>query len=600
MVKGVNVQVKEASDEWLAAIRVQLAAAPPPPPARKPGEWLSARPAEWPADPTLQRLDQLIKALADTSSIPEGVDTVERLARQMKECQTIALELESKHNFSSIKIALGKQSSIDFSKIRGCIQLASRYYDRLAFYKTDDGKKYLKGVVSVKLDLDREGDVAVRAHHFDERIDPLAALRRWNYTDVYLPWASKHTKADSDPIEHIVEFLIAQSDSSSELSNFILDSSPQQARLHATDRVGDSLTVEVRTHVAGDEKFSSARGAPRMWTYQVKVPTQNRSEPGKSELGSWQWTCDVWSDNAFSVPILRVVHTVPGPSSRRGISDDFTRGTLYAMRGPSEMRCYPSIKFHTALFDSEVTSAAGMLVAEEGRVVAIDNRSGHYQPGYRQLQTAVQFLHSNLLFEPDAFVSVHVTESEALYFSPVDFLTAAQCGMNFSVVADSVARSAQQSGRGLPVAKRYADLIPAVLRDFPIHQGRNLWDQMLAKYYGGDRGLEAIVADFKAALKPAGTKWVMGRRDGTPGTKPATARREVDHASLASQTLQAIESGGAYCNLPELLRQLLAATRPTGGPIGEAKEQNSLIQANHRYRDIARRLAALKPDRKPF
>ncbi|MGZ3341076.1 MAG: hypothetical protein ACXU9B_14935, partial [Reyranella sp.] len=63
MVKGVNVQVKEASDEWLAAIRVQLAAAPPPPPARKPGEWLSARPAEWPADPTLQRLDQLIKAL---------------------------------------------------------------------------------------------------------------------------------------------------------------------------------------------------------------------------------------------------------------------------------------------------------------------------------------------------------------------------------------------------------------------------------------------------------------------------------------------------------------------------------------------------------
>src|SRR5258708_39557867 len=124
------------------------------------------------------------------------------------------------------------------------------------------------------------------------------------------------------------------------------------------------------------------------------------------------------------------------------------------MRGPSAMRCYPALKFHSALFDADVASAAGILVAEEGRVVAIDNRSGHYQPGYRQLQTAVQFLLSGQLFERDAFVSVHVTDSDALYFSPADFLVAAQSGMHFPVVAKYVANRVQEYGSRLPVAPR--------------------------------------------------------------------------------------------------------------------------------------------------
>ena len=319
-----------------------------------------------------------------------------------------------------------------------------------------------------------------------------------------------------------------------------------------------------------------------MWTYQVKVPVG---------LGSWKWTYEVWAANAASLPVLRVVHTVAksNGSGRQGINDDFTRGTLYAMRGPSTMRCYPTHKFHSALFDAEITSAAGILVADEGRVVAIDNRSGHYQPGYRQLQTAVQFLQSNLLFDPDAFVSVFVAQSDAFYFSPADFLAAAQSGMNFRVVTDSIARRAQQFGYRLPVATRHADLIPATLRDFPIHNGRNRWDRMLASYYGGDDGLETIVKDLKAALKP---QWASAR---TEVAKSATGRRQESHAALASQTLKAIESGGAYCNLLALVRELLTASQP----IAEAG-QNSLIQANLRYRNIAGRLAALKPDRSTF
>lgn len=610
MAKTINVQVKEALDPWLTTVQAHLAAPPspskPPSPPPKPGAWVSATPTA----AMLERVDDLINGLEEASSIPERVDTVEKLAATMGRCQTIALELTSRYKFDQLKLVTGKDSALPFSKIRGSIQLAHRYYERLAYYKTAAGKNYLKGVVSVTADLDQEGDVAVREHHFDERIDPLASVRSWHSTALYLPWAKEQTQKNADPIDHIVEFLIGKIELNDRLIENLLWGfvTTKPARLHPTDAVGDWLNVEVRTHVAGDDKFASPHGAPRIWTYQVKVPGKQREgQKAKKFEGNWQWTCDVWSDNAVSLPILRVVHTTDGPSSRR-ITNDFTRGTLYAMRGPSVMRCYPSVRFHTALFDSELTSAAGMLVAEEGRIVAIDNRSGHYQPGYRQLQTAVQFLHSNLLFEHDAFVSLHVsnsdadsgTEADALYLSPADFLVAAQHGMSFGIVAGILARSAQQYGHGLPVPARHANLIPPALRDFS--NGRARWDRMLASYYGGKHGLESIVADLKAALKAgsSGHKWTIGRRDGTPGIAPTTARREGEHASLAAQTLQAIESGGAYCILPELLRKLMAASRASGGLIGEAKDQVSLIQAHQRYLDLAKRLAGLKPDRSHF
>ncbi|GEP58728.1 hypothetical protein [Reyranella soli] len=609
MAKSINVQVKEALNPLLIAIRDQLAASPSPAkplpaPPPKPGGWVSATPA----DAMLDRLEELIDELDTAASIPERVDTVGRLAESMKECQTIVLALDSRYKFNSIKLAPGKASSVPFSRIRGSIELAHRYYDRLSYYKTDAGKKFLKGVVSTTMDLDREGDVAVRDHHFDERLDPLASVRSWDSMRVYLPWARQQLEKNADPIEHIVEFLIGLIDVSDRLIEDLLWGlvDAKQARLHPTQAAGDWLNVEIRTHVPGDEKFSSPRDSRRMWTYQVKVPGRQREgQKAKEFAGSWEWTCNVWADNAVSLPMLRVVHTTNGPSSRHGITNDFTRGTLYAMRGPTVMRCYPSVRFHSALFDSELTSAAGMLVAEEGRVIAIDNRSGHYQPGYRQLQTAVRFLHSNLLFKHDAFVSLHVsnsdpgtnTEAEALYFSPKDFLSAAQSGMSFNVVAGHLAPMAQQYGYGLPVPARHAGLIPPPLSDFS--SGRKRWDRMLASYYGGARGLETIVADLKAALTPSGTvaKWTVGRVNGTQST---AARREGDHASLASQTLQAIDSGGAYCTLPEILRKLMAATRASGGPIANAKDQASLISANQRYVDIAKRLAALTPNRGYF
>ena len=158
--------------------------------------------------------------------------------------------------------------------------------------------------------------------------------------------------------------------------------------------------------------------------------------------------------------------------------------------------------------------------------------------------------------------------------------------MNFRVVAGLVARRASEFNQLLPVASRLADLIPPALKEFPTHRKANRWDPMLAKYYAGTSGLETVVTDFKKALQLA-TKW-----SARPGD--LRTQREADHVTLASRALKAIEAGGAYCHLPEFVRQLVGATQPVGQTV------KSLAEANMRYREIATRLATLKPDRDTF
>jgi hypothetical protein len=623
MAAGFNVQLKEALHAPLGTLRQQLLATPPPVQPAKP-VWRSAVPADAgmslpqpprpggvsaaPADPMLARLDELISALNEASALKEGADTVEQIALRMRKCRGIVFDLETRFKFGSIKLAPYRTGVVDLGNILGCVELAIRYYERLAFYKTAEGKKFLKGAAVRHPENTYAGNVGVRSHHFEEVVDPLVGMRPWN-AEEYFGWAKEQTRKNLDPIDHIIEFLIDRN--TGRVSDYLEDvlcNRPRRpfVRLHPTTRVGEAANVQIRTHVPGDETHKLPSGKPRMWTYQVKVATGDPMDMSAGvdvfKLGSWNWTCAVWSHNAFTLPILRVVHTV-GNAGRQAISEDFTRSTLYAMQGPSTMRCYPGLKFHSALFDTEAVSAAGMLVANDGRVVAIDNRSGHYQPGFRQLLTAVQFLERNQVFKHDAFVSLHVRSSghpsgaEALYFSPREFIEVAQRGMPFDLVAGKLARTAQQYRYGLPVPAAHVDLIPASLSDFS--NGRHRWDRMLVALYGEDHGLEAIVADLKATLKPSSTpKWVVGRRDGPPDSK--TVRREGDHPALAAQTLQAIEQGGAYCNLPELVRKLIAATRTSGGLLAKSREQLPLIQASQRYQDIAKRLGALTPERGTF
>lgn len=178
-------------------------------------------------------------------------------------------------------------------------------------------------------------------------------------------------------------------------------------------------------------------------------------------------------------------------------------------------------------------------------------------------------------------MSVFAPPDDALYFEPDDFLTAAQRSMNFRVVADFVAKRMRDYGHlPVPVAPRYADLIPPLLRRFPRDKGRNRWDRMLTCYYGG---LETIVHDLRSALQsaaPGKAGWVSGHLD---------LDRVRAHGMLAEQTLKALDAGGAYCRLADLVGKLMIATQ-------RGKHDNrGLLEAHVRYRSIMERLSILGP-----
>jgi hypothetical protein len=286
-------------------------------------------------------------------------------------------------------------------------------------------------------------------------------------------------------------------------------------------------------------------------------------------------------------------------SEARSNINDFTKGSLYAIDASSNMYCCGTSKFHSALTNSAPVAAAGILVAEAGRVFAIDNRSGHCQPGFRQLLRAVKYLKSNLVLEPDSFVSLYVTTDDAMYFSPEDFIAAADGGLRYVETAAKIAEIAQKYARRLPVPPRHAHLIPPKLADFPSCPRGDRWDLMLTNMY---EPLAQIVKDLTAFLKsitspttawrpaspaPNAREW---KRDDAP-----TRDHEAAHMAEAKRVLQRIEAGGAFCELRGLIQRLISVSQPTA-----QDGQDALITASLKYRNIAMELAALGPSHTQF
>jgi hypothetical protein len=319
-----------------------------------------------------------------------------------------------------------------------------------------------------------------------------------------------------------------------------------------------------------------------MWTYQVKV--------AKNSYTGWvpgsEWTERAWAKNAIGLPTLRVVESV---SEARTNINDFTKGSLYAIDAASNMYCFGTSKFHSALTNSAPVEAAGILVAEAGRVFAIDNRSGHYQPGFRQLLRAVKYLKSNLVLEPDAFVSLYVTMDDAMYFSPEDFIALAEGGLRYVETAAKIAEIAQKYARRLPVPPQHADLIPAKLSDFPRCSRGDRWDLMLTSMY---EPLTRIVEDLTGFLRSitGSTAWAA-----PASSAPNAGDHEAAHKSEAERVLQRIEAGGAVCELRGLVQRLMSVSQPIA-----LDGQGALIAANLKYRSIAMELAGLRPSHTQF
>jgi hypothetical protein len=527
------------------------------------------------ADPSLAKLRELLNVLGKLFEKQETVADVPELSRLTKEAARLAEELGKVYKFDSIRLPeSGVQRGVKgFSEIRSAIVISSEYFERLDFYSKPEGKDYLRGVVQdhkAKWFAGEEGLVNIKDHNYGERIDPLAAVRSDFEYRHYLTWAESKYGSGFDPVEYIVEYIMNS-------LSVRLGGGANQARLGTSEDLTPFIRVQIRPRVPGDERFSRGE-LNRMWTYQVKV-AKNRV-PGSEWTPGSAWTEKAWAKNAIGLPTLRVVESA---SKERDNSSDFTKGSLYAIDASSHMYCFGTSKFHSALTNSAPVAAAGILVAEAGRVIAIDNRSGHYQPGFRQLLSAVKYLESNLVLEPDAFVSLYVTPDDAMYFSPQDFIAVADGGLRYVETAAKIAEIAQKYARRLPVPPQYADLIPVNLSDFPKCSRGDRWDLMLTNMY---EPLAGIVKDLTGFLRSitSPTAWAPA------SSAPNTGDHEGAHVAEAGRVLQRIEAGGAVCELRGLVQRLTSISQPIA-----LEGQGALIAANLKYRNIAMELAALRP-----
>jgi hypothetical protein len=530
------------------------------------------------ADPALTRLKELLAVLNQIFiREPETVATVPELSRLTKQAVRIADELGQVHKFDSIQLPATNEFGRDrgaksFSEIKSAIVIVSKFFARLEFYSTTEGKDYLRGVVQEDTPGE-DGLVNVKVHHYEERIDPLVARRTdFNYGR-YVRWAHGKYGSGFDPVDHIVEYIIDIP------GTVLLGEGPKQARLGTSEDLTPLIMVQIRSSVPGDEQFSRGE-LSRMWTYQVKVA---KDAPHYDWVPGWKWTNEAWAKHAIGLPTLRVVESMDSASPGRAGISDFTKGSLYAIDEASNMYCFGTSKFHTALTNSAPVAAAGILVAEAGRVVAIDNRSGHYQPGFRQLLTAVKYLKSNLVFEPDSFVSLHVTTDDAMYFSPEDFIAVAEGGLRYVETAAKIAEIARKYGRLLPVPPRHAHLIPPKLADFPKTGRGDRWDLMLTSMY---EPLTRIVRDLTGFLESVAGPIALF----SPSPEPDAHDHEGVHRAEAQRVLQRINAGGAVCELRGLVHRLMSASHPTA-PEG----QGALVTASLRYQSIAMELGTLGP-----
>lgn len=92
---------------------------------------------------------------------------------------------------------------------------------------------------------------------------------------------------------------------------------------------------------------------------------------------------------------------------------------------------------HARTVDFKSVQAAGGIVARLGKVIAIDNLSGHYKPGWGLLYQAVQKINSEQAFHPNAYVgllSAKARPPETWYFPVQVFLQLAGAGFTADAI----------------------------------------------------------------------------------------------------------------------------------------------------------------------
>ena len=195
-----------------------------------------------------------------------------------------------------------------------------------------------------------------------------------------------------------------------------------------------------------------------------------------------------WNHNhdRDSIPDVRRMEYNSVGGGGEGATDrggDFVNGDAYVVSHDGKFYSFSGNTVHSEFLSGDPVRAAGIIVSVKGRVQAIDNRSGHYRPGWRNLLQAVEILADQGVFAREAVVALVVSETSTMFFRVADYIRLGQMGFPFGE-ATSVVRGYQRKYAGaIPVPESVMPYIPAVLKHGWSNDKGNQWDRFFDHFY---------------------------------------------------------------------------------------------------------------------
>jgi hypothetical protein len=372
---------------------------------------------------------------------------------------------------------LGREQALDgesAAAVRGARAFADfklAYYNDLKKYGYTDMIGRVKDVVENHFKtLQGKLLVNVADHKHVEYMDPLHRGDR-DLPGLWARHVARETRAGRDPYDSIVAFFLK------------LENRPiVDARAYATDNQRAYYRL---LYKSAKEAGGSTRLLCALYHY-------NMGHRGP------RYCHHLDGHNPYTGPFqCRWLYYNSQEYFNAGRSDlhDLVGGDLYVADRDGNFYSFQPSEFHSFLLAGEAVMSAGIMVVKTGKVRAIDNKSGHYQPTWKNLHQAVDELDSNGVFDRDAVVG-HVLpggdampDGNVMYYAKDDFLDLGNRHFPFEAAFKVIDRYYRVYKGGLPVPPSQAELIAE--RDWPRHGNSDRWREYMRAAF--PRTVQAIL-----------------------------------------------------------------------------------------------------------
>jgi hypothetical protein len=369
-------------------------------------------------------------------------------------------------------------------KWQGNLEPESQFLHGLLHYAGPIGKQLVREALGRR--YHRSGDVlmvGLDRGHMAEFLDPLHRSHP-DLQKSLSDWLQQQMDSGEDPAETLIDFLLDWSDRKG----------GGNARSMSTDRL--------RSH---ELKFKEGRVYAY---YAAGGGHEKENDPEKKirydTVGRYYNRDHDDLATVLSVHLKKYDSQGGGGQGAADRDGDFVMGDTYVVGKNGKFYSFSGSTIHSEFFSGAPVQAAGGLVASDGLIEAIDNRSGHYRPGWKILLQAVELLANEGVFAREAIVALVANPVSTMFFTVRDFIQLARREFPFPETTKVVRGYQERYQNRIPVpASRMTCIADVTLRRWPkgpkadpVKDPDNQWDLFFRHFYG-NQGAPKDIAQLK-------------------------------------------------------------------------------------------------------